>query len=79
MRLTAAQLAALEARLGHKPTAAEVNAEADRLEASAKSGPPITAASMPPPRIPAQQPPPPPPPPPPLPSMTDSDRPQPPA
>ena len=50
MRLTAAQLAALEARLGHKPTAAEVNAEADRLEASAKSGPPVTAAM---PRIPS--------------------------
>lgn len=45
MRLTAAQLAALEARLGHKPTAAEVNAEADRLEASAKSGPTVTAAT----------------------------------
>lgn len=40
MRLTAAQLAALETRLGHKPTAAEVNAEADRLEAS------ITAATI---------------------------------
>ena len=46
MRLTAAQLAALEARLGHKPTAAEVNAEADRLEASAKSGPTVTAAEV---------------------------------
>lgn len=39
MRLTAAQLAALEARLGHKPTSDEINTEADRIEASVKTGP----------------------------------------
>lgn len=35
-----------ETDMRHKPTAAEVNAEADRLEASAKSGPTVTAAEV---------------------------------
>lgn len=34
MRLTPAQYEALQLRLGHKPTDAEINAEADRLEAA---------------------------------------------
>lgn len=35
-----------ETDMRHKPTAAEVNAEADRLEASAKSAPTVTAADV---------------------------------
>lgn len=35
-----------ETDMRHKPTAAEVNAEADRLEASAKSAPTVTAAEV---------------------------------